>query len=151
MKNFNAGIVAGLVLLVYSITIFVLSFDFDYYTNFGPGPGLLPMWLSGGLIILSILYILESMKKGGIKLRDILPKGRPLGGILTTLAVVPLFMLIVNTTGFVIACILVLFFTLRREYKWYWGLGISVFTSVILFYVFQTLLGVPLPVNSFGW
>jgi putative tricarboxylic transport membrane protein len=151
VRKINAGIIAGLVILIYSCVIFWLSFDYDYYTNLGPGPGLLPMWLSGALIVLSILYMFECVRKEVVLVKDILPKGRELGGVLTALGVILLFMIIVNTTGFVIACTLLLFLLLVREFKWYWGLGISAGASILLFIVFYTLLGVPLPVNAFGW
>lgn len=83
--------------------------------------------------------------------KDIFPKGRELGNILSVLASVVVFMLIVNFTGFIIASTVLLFILLVREYKWYSGLAISAVTSIILFIVFKSFFDIPLPVNMFGW
>lgn len=110
-----------------------------------------PRWLSGILIIISIVYIWQSVKKEVFQFKDIFPKGRELGNILSVLASVVVFMLIVNFTGFIIASTVLLFILLVREYKWYSGLAISAVTSIILFIVFKSFFDIPLPVNMFGW
>jgi hypothetical protein len=60
-------------------------------------------------------------------------------------------MVLVNFTGFIFASTVLLFIVFSREYKWYWGLGISIFTSIILFVIFKVFFGIPLPVSMFGW
>jgi hypothetical protein len=61
------------------------------------------------------------------------------------------FTVIVNTTGFVIAGSILLFAMFIRDYKWYYALSASVAIAVLLLFVFQSLLGVSLPVNEYGW
>ncbi|WP_155614691.1 tripartite tricarboxylate transporter TctB family protein [Paenibacillus validus] len=147
----NAGFWTGIVLLIFASIVFWQSFSLKYYTAFGPGPGMFPRWLSGILIIISIVYIWQSVKKEVFQFKDIFPKGRELGNILSVLASVVVFMLIVNFTGFIIASTILLFILLVREYKWYSGLAISAVTSIILFIVFKSFFDIPLPVNMFGW
>ncbi|MBP1153608.1 MULTISPECIES: tripartite tricarboxylate transporter TctB family protein [unclassified Paenibacillus] len=147
----NAGLWASLLLLVFSIFMFWQSLSYPYYTSSGPGPGFLPRWIGGALIVLSLLYMWESIKKSVIYFTDILPKGRPLISVLVALGSLLVFIAIVGFAGFVISAIVLLFISLVREYKWYSALGISIVTSLFVFYVFYTLLGVPLPVNALGW
>lgn len=151
MKRLNAGVWAGIFLLAFALVFFALSLSLKYYTKFGPGPGLFPVWLSGALIITSLVYIWQSFKKQGVSWADVLPKGREMGNVLSVLGSVLLFMIIVNVTGFVIASTVLLFILLRREYKWHLGLGISAGVSVLLFLIFKSYFAIPLPVNGFGW
>lgn len=137
--------------MVYAIIIFYQSFSLDYSTQLGPGPGFFPRWLSGGLIILTFLYIGHSAKNKLVSTGDMWPKGRARGSILSMLAGLVVFTLIVNTTGFVVAGSILLFAMFSRDYKWYKALMASIAISVLLFVVFQSLLGVSLPVNEFGW
>ncbi|GAB7386681.1 tripartite tricarboxylate transporter TctB family protein [Bacillaceae bacterium] len=151
MKRVNAGVLAGILTLVFAVIILLESFSYDYQGPLGPGPGLFPRWLSGLLIVLSGFYIFDSVKKDVIKIIDILPKGKELRALLSILGALIVFILIVPYTGFIVAGTVFLFILLVREYKWYVGLGISAGVSAFLFWVFDTLLNVPLPVNAFGW
>jgi len=147
----NAGIWAGIVLLLFSVFVFWQSFSLHYRTAFGPGPGMFPRWLSGILIVLSLVYIWQSARKEIFRLSEILPKGEGLINILSVLLSVFVFMVIVNHTGFMIAGTAMLFIVLFRHFKWYAALIIAFVVTLILFLIFKPLLGVPIPVNQFGW
>lgn len=147
----NAGVWAGLAILVYAATIFYQSLSLDYSTRLGPGPGYFPFWLSGGLIVLSLLYIWNSAKDKLVSTADLWPKGKALFAILSMLGGLVIFSLILDYTGFVIAGSILLFTMFIHDFKWYTALGASVAVVIILFFVFQSLLGVSLPVNEFGW
>ncbi|MCS7460516.1 tripartite tricarboxylate transporter TctB family protein [Paenibacillus doosanensis] len=147
----NAGVWAGLLLLGFGGILFWQSLTLEYSTALGPGPGFLPLWLSGSLMLVSLLYIGESLKKEAIRLHALLPRGRALGNIGCAIGALIVFMLIVSFTGFVIAATALLFIVLAREFRWHWALCISGGISVAVFVIFQTLLDVPLPVNDFGW
>lgn len=151
MKRQNAGVWVGGIVVLFALVIFIQSFSLKYYTKFGPGPGLFPIWLSGILLLIGIAYIWHSIKKEVITWADILPKGREMGNVLSVIVAVAIFMLLVNVTGFIIASTVLLFTLLRREYKWYTGLGISSGVSIVLFLVFKSFFTIPLPVNMFGW
>ncbi|MDF2681133.1 MAG: tripartite tricarboxylate transporter family receptor [Brevibacillus sp.] len=151
MKRQNAGVWVGGIVVLFALVIFVQSFSLKYYTKFGPGPGLFPIWLSGILLLIGGAYIWHSLKKEVITWADILPKGREMGNVLSVILAVVIFMVIVNVTGFIIASTVLLFILLRREYKWYTGLGISSGVSIVLFLVFKSFFTIPLPVNMFGW
>jgi putative tricarboxylic transport membrane protein len=151
MKKLYAGAWAGIFFTVFGIVMLVNSLSYKYSSNMGPGPGMFPLWLSGILILLSLLSIVQSIKKDRTTFAEILPKGKDLKKLILILAALAGFILIIQFAGFVIAGIVFLFILLAGEYKWYVNLAISIGVSVLLFWVFGILLSVPLPVNSFGF
>jgi hypothetical protein len=148
----NASLWCGVILLIYSIVMFVQSLSLQYYAKFGlgPGPGFFPIWLSGALGVLSLIFIFRALKRP-VPLQDILPHGQGLKNVLSTLGAVLLFILIAKTTGFTIACTLMLSIVLKGQYGWRKGLAISLSITLVLLVIFQHLLDVPLPVNMWGW
>ncbi len=146
----NAGVWVGMVILILAGIVFWQSLSYDYYGDYGPGPGLFPLWLSGLLMLLSLLYIGESRKRV-IQVKDVFPRAGALGDVLRIIAALVLFVVAAPFTGYTIAGIAMLFLLFCREYKWYWGLGISTLVTLLVFFVFLRFLQVPLPVNSFGF
>lgn len=147
----NAGVWSGSIVLVFATVIFYQALSLDYSTPLGPGPGFFPRWLGGLLIILALAYIWDSIKNEVIPLAELFPRGKALENIVATLLGMVLFLVVVSFTGFVVAGTMLLFIMLRPEYRWYKALGISLGISLLLLIVFQSILGVPLPVNDFGW
>ena len=72
-------------------------------------------------------------------------------GVYSTAVGIIFFSVVVPYTGFVVATTGLLFIMLRRDYKWYTALAAGLIASIILLFCFQTLLGIKLPVNDFGW
>ncbi|MFC0272082.1 tripartite tricarboxylate transporter TctB family protein [Metabacillus herbersteinensis] len=149
MKNLNMWV--GFAILAFAGFIFWQALYFDYYSNIGPGPGLFPIWLSGLLIILSLLFIVSAFRTDKIYFSDVFPKGKQRTKIIRILGSILLFILISPYAGFTIAGILILFILFFGEMKWYTAIGTSVVTTLVIFLVFKSFLGVPLPVNIFGW
>jgi putative tricarboxylic transport membrane protein len=148
MKNLNMWV--GIFILIFAGVTFYHGLSYEYYSNIGPGPGLFPIWLSGFLVILSVLFIVSAFKEK-ISFSDVFPKGSERNNILKILGSIVLFILISPYAGFTVAGTLVLLILFIGEMKWYTAVGTSVVTTVIIFLVFKTFLGVPLPVNVFGW
>ncbi len=147
----NAGMWAGIVILLYAGTFFYQSLSLEYYTRMGPGPGFFPRWLGGLLFVLTLCYIWEAVKHKAVSLRDLLPEGRALGNMGAMLGGLIVFTLILRYTGFVTAGAVLMFAMFIRDFRWPYALGAAVGVSVLLFVVFQGLLGVSLPTNDFGW
>lgn len=146
----NAGVWVGLILLGFSGAIFFQAFSYGYYGSYGPGPGLFPRWLGGGLFVLSILYIIDSIRNGGLDIRELFPKDASLRKVGAVFLALVLFLLIVPFAGYTLASVLMLFLLFIGEYKWYSSLLYSICVSASVFYVFKYLLNVPLPVNFLG-
>ncbi|NHM31366.1 tripartite tricarboxylate transporter TctB family protein [Neobacillus terrae] len=151
MRNLNAQTWAGVIILLFGVLILIQSFFYSYSSNLGPGPGMFPLWLSGILILLSIMHIVKSIKKEGGKLPRLLPKGNDLRKLLKILSALVGFTLLIPFVGFTIAGFIFLFILLSGEYKWYSNAMISIGVTALMFWVFNGLLSVPLPVNYFGF
>lgn len=147
----NAGVWAGIVFLAYASGMFWQSLSLKYYTQYGPGPGLFPRWLSGILFVLALLFIWQSIKDEVVTFRDIFPKGKAFFNVASVWVACIVFMLLLDYTGFIIASSILLFTLFIRSYNWQWALGLSVVISVILFLTFDKAFGIPLPVSVFGW
>lgn len=145
----NAGVWTGLILLVCAGLMFSVSLGYGYYSKYGPGAGFFPLWISGGLILFSALYILESVKAKGYSFAEVFPQGREFSYMLTVIGAISIFILLINYTGYIIAGICMLLMLFLREYKWHWGLGLSVVTALCLYVVFQVFLKIPLPTGMF--
>lgn len=147
----NVGVLTGICLLVYSGILFYQSWGLDYYTPMGPGPGFLPLWLSGILFVISLFYIAECIKGEGISLKELFPRGGMLYDMVFMFVGLCFTGLFLEEVGFVTCGSLLLFLMTFRKYKWYYALPSSIVITFIIFTVFQTCLGVPLPINEFGW
>jgi putative tricarboxylic transport membrane protein len=147
----NLAFYMSLFFLLFGGIMFWESLTMDYFSEYGPGPGLLPLWVSGLIIVLSLLYLISAFKKDIILFSQVLPKGEGLINVLVCIGSLILFMVIAPLAGFVIASTLTLFLLFLRGYKWYWSMGLSASIACIIFWVFGIILEVPLPVNDLGW
>lgn len=145
------GVLTGIGLLVYSGVLFYQAWGLEYYTAFGPGAGFLPLWLSGILFVVTLFYIAECVKDGAVSLKKLFPRGSMLYDILLMFAGLGFTGVFLELVGFVTCGSILLFLMTFRKYKWYYALPISLAVSFLIFTVFETFLGVPLPVNEFGW
>ena len=149
MKNLEVYI-SGFFILFGAI-IFQLSLSMKYYGEYGPGPGLLPLWISGMMVVLAAINLVTALKKNKTRLSDILPKGTGLINVLSCVGAYALFLLVVPYVGFTISSIAMLFILFSRGYSWRKGICLSILVTGILFFIFGSVLTVPLPVNEFGW
>jgi putative tricarboxylic transport membrane protein len=145
------GVYVALFFLVFSGVVFWLSLQLRYSSQFGPGPGFLPLWTSGLLFLFSVFYLVMAFKKDIILIKDVFPKGEGFVNVLVTFLSLILFMALVKFAGFVITGIITLFLLFSRGYKWYWSLGLATTVTLVVFGLFGQLLGIPLPVNDYGW
>lgn len=144
----KVGVGLGGVFLIFSSVLFWQSFSFDYYSDLGPGPGLFPRWLSASLILLSLLYLAGSLRGIQAKWSEVLPKGRDLLNVIIVLVSVLLFMLLLDSAGFIVAGAVMLVVLLARTYKWYIAAAVAIGTSVLLYVAFSLGLDVPLPTGD---
>ncbi|HWR41918.1 tripartite tricarboxylate transporter TctB family protein [Sporomusa sp.] len=147
----NAGVWTSIVLLAYSLTLLFQSLSLDYYNQLGPGPGFLPLWLSGTLVIVTLCYLWDSIKGEVISIGEIFPRGDTLIDIVSMLGGLCFFALVVEYVGFTLSGSLLVFIMTVLKYKWYYALPTAIIVAFSIFIIFQILLGVPLPVNEYGW
>ncbi|WP_338450645.1 tripartite tricarboxylate transporter TctB family protein [Niallia oryzisoli] len=145
---------AGIFLFLFSSVFFVQALGYEYSGSLGPGPGFFSSWISGGLAVLSLIYIYQTYKKGKTAEKEEdedTPKNHSFGVIAYTLGCMLFYVLALNYLGFVLTTTIFLFALLFKEYKWYTSLGIAIFASILIFWLFGVILKVALPLNVFGW
>lgn len=144
-------VITGFVILAIALLFFIQSFSYGYYTRFGPGSGFFPIWINGGLVLVATLFILESLREKTESGGETWPRGKALANILATISSLVLFSLLVPPLGFVIPCAIMLSIMLIFHYKWYIAIPAALVSSILILIVFQSLLGLRLPVNEFNW
>ena len=149
MKNIEVYVSAFFIII--GAVVFSQALSLAYYGEYGPGPGLLPVWASGLMILLSVVNLVSACKKNNTQFSELIPRGTGLINLLACVGSFMLFMLIVQYTGFTVSGILMLFILFSRGYKWHWAFGMSVLVTGVLFFVFSSVLGIPIPVNEYGW
>ncbi|MGE7604045.1 tripartite tricarboxylate transporter TctB family protein [Peribacillus sp. NPDC097675] len=144
MSNYRSGITAGIVILLLALFLFVMSFQYSYSSVLGPGPGFFPRWLSGILIILSILYIFESAK-GKNSSSESWPTGGSLKRILFIIMSLFIFLIFFILGGFLLAGVIFMSILFYKEYRWYTTLSMSVGITLFIYLMFNTVLKVYIP------
>lgn len=147
MVGSKPGVLAGVIILLVAIIAFVMSFQYSYSSNLGPGPGFFPTWLSGILILLSILYIYESVT-GKNESSETWPRGKALKHIGYIMGSLVLFIVFFALFGFLVSGIILMFMLFYKEYKWYINLLMSVGIITFIYWLFNTILKVHLPLNG---
>ncbi|KQL43542.1 hypothetical protein AN963_29290 [Brevibacillus choshinensis] len=150
MRKLNANAWAGVFLLLVAIVFLIKSFSYAYSSEVGPGPGFFPIWLSGALLVLAVIYIISSMRSESSD-KVTFPSGKSLKSVLFLLCSMILFVALLPYLGFIACSTLFLFALLYKAYKWYINLLTSAGVSVLLYVVFAIVLEVQLPVSALGW
>ncbi|NLG37284.1 MAG: tripartite tricarboxylate transporter TctB family protein, partial [Clostridiales bacterium] len=122
IKKIKLGtVIAGMFMLV-SAFMLIIAFNLRYWSSkYAPGPGFIPRWASGLMLILSIVAFVQSFKeKDGVTLADVLPKDRTsrinlylcVGGLIFFLAAV-------RWLGFIPTSSILLAVLFSRGTKWW--------------------------------
>lgn len=151
MKLQNAGLWFGVFYLAVSALWFALSFQYRYYSDFGPGAGMYPRWLSGISILVACVYIWNARTKQARPFGEAFPGGKELLNVATIFAACIAFILLLDLVGFNITGTLFLCMALFKHYKWWQVILTSVLVTVILFVLFKYCFSVPLPVTALGF
>ncbi|MEU6643517.1 tripartite tricarboxylate transporter TctB family protein [Saccharomonospora sp. NPDC046836] len=156
MRKPGSTVVASGGIVVMFAALLVVALGYPYMVeargSSRPGPGFFPVWILGILVALSIVNLVQEIRKRVTETR-ILPSGQSLLKLVKVFGSVVLFVALAPFAGFTIACALFLFliYCFANGFGWLRSAGLSVGISIALFVLFRTLLGVQLPVNALGW
>jgi putative tricarboxylic transport membrane protein len=151
-KILQGEILAGLLLAALGVFILLESFDLEYTSDFGPGPGFLPFWLGIIISVFSALLILVTIRKPfSPESSGAEASGNPRRSLIGWVAMaltVPLLTLL----GFYISfAILSAFLVLTMERR---SAAVAVAVAVGcasgFYLIFSLALGVPLPSAPWG-
>jgi len=146
-KKLQAGAWAGIVFLAIGILFFAYSLIYPYSSEVGPGSGFFPIWISGFLIILALIYIYESVK-GNDSAEEITKES--FTKVLMIVIFMVLFVLFLPIAGFNISGTAFLFAMFFKSYGLVKNLIISLVSTLAIYFLFL-LLGVQLPLNALGF
>ena len=149
----NAGVWAGSFFLAISLIYGVTSFQYGYISKdqgIGPGPGFFPFWLCLFMGVCSTIHIFNSIRVP-VSVKSILPDIRGMKAIGRIVFCILMYLLIARVAGFIITFTLMLFIFFYGYFKLHVNLLVSLGVVLFLYAVFIIWLGVPLPVNDFGW
>lgn len=155
----RADIVAGILLALGFGAALWEAASFQYRTEFAPGPGFAPVWISAIALAIALLIAFNAYRSSmhakpdeeaqpveRIEARGLARVGATLAGLLVMLAIVPLI-------GFVpsILAFLVFLTLLVQRLPVRVGLAASAGTVIFVYLVFVHFLDVPIPKGPLGF
>ena len=145
-----ADLVAGAVALALGLAVTLFSFQLNYMSEFGPGPGFLPRWIGFGITACSLVILAQVLKKNRT-VGEFFKPGTKLGvKILIEIIITFLFFPVV---GFSIALGIFTGVAMRTMGRHRWiscGLTAAV-TAVCVHFLFGHYLDIPLPEGMVGF
>jgi putative tricarboxylic transport membrane protein len=153
LNKIKLNTVVCAVFLGFALFYFYVAMGLNYWSGaYAPGPGFIPRWVSGAMVVLSAFALINSFKEKGPVLSEILPKERSGRINLFVCWGALLFLLLfVEKLGFAVTASIALTAMLSRGTNWLKAALIGVSLSLICFFIFKVLLQMPIPVNQFGW
>ena len=139
-----------MVVLVLGLAAIYLSSQLEYYSEDGPGPGFLPLWLGVVLIGCAIFIIINVLKKHD-KIGTFFKPRTKLG--LRVLIIIFIVFLLLPLLGFSIGLALLVGITMRiiGKHRWVSCSLTAVVTAICIHLVFISWLTIPLPQGLIGW
>jgi hypothetical protein len=145
-----AEFIAGAVVLILGLAVIFFSSQMEYYSEFGPGPGFLPLWVGiciTGCAVVLMFNLLRKHGKSGAFL-----KLRTREGFKLLIIIIATFFLL-PFLGFSIGFGLFAGITMRIMGRHHWvpcGLT-AVVIAIGIRLVFSHWLMIPLPTGIVGW
>lgn len=128
-----------------ALLFFIVGLSYPYNTDLGPGPGFVPVWISGIMVILTFILTIISIKnhtKG-----NFITSKKGLINFLIYIMLLILTVILTKLIGLVISlalfCLAV--FKVVDRYNWKDSVLVSVGVAIIIFVIFDYWLQIPLP------
>jgi putative tricarboxylic transport membrane protein len=150
----KADTVTGIILLVLSGYMIVVSSQMKSPGNLGTGAGFLPFWLGVALAVLSVVLIVSARRyTSDVANRSPFPPKQVFISITLLLAGLAGYIILMEWLGFIVNTFLFVTFLMRvvERARWPLSLQVSVLATGALYVVFQILLTIGLPKNMFGF
>jgi putative tricarboxylic transport membrane protein len=145
-----ANLLAGIAVLLFGSVVVYFASQLPYKSEYGPGPGFLPLWVGVGLIACAIAAIIKAVRQYGHEEgKFIQPKTRQVAFVLVTLMIT---FLLVPVFGLSLSLALFTGFTMRTagRHGWILCVLVAVATVAAVRFIFGYGLDIPLPKGYIG-
>jgi hypothetical protein len=145
-----ADLIAGGVALALGLAVTLLSFQLDYMSEFGPGPGFLPRWIGLGITACALVILVRVLRKKR-RAGEFFKPGTKLG--VKVLIEIIITLLFFPVLGFSVALGIFTGVAMRTMGRHRWiscGLTAAV-TAVCVHFLFGHYLDIPLPEGMIGF
>ncbi len=144
----KADRISGIFWLCFSILIIILSYRLGLGTLHQPGPGFLFFWVNIALGIMSLVVLFKAW--GGKKREGAQPaifEGQKMSKIVFVLLALFIYVLLMETVGFLPMTFLLFMFLLGiiEKKRWFLTVFVSVVVTAISYLIFQVWLQCMLP------
>jgi uncharacterized membrane protein len=145
-----ADLVGGLVVLLLGIAIVFFSYQLPYESEYGPGPGFLPLWL-GIVLIGSAVFVLLNILRKHVKADTFLKPGTKQSAMMFILIFISFLLL--PLLGFAVGLAFFCGLTMRvmGKHSWMACSFTTVGLAIGIHFVFGQWLNIPLPGGVVGW
>jgi len=145
-----ADLIGGVIVLLLGLAVIYFSSQLEYYSEYGPGPGFLPLWV--GIIIAGCaIYVIIDVLKKHHKIGTFFKPRTKLG--LHVLVIIFITFLLLPLLGFSIGLAVFVGITMRimGKHRWLSCSLTAVVTAICIHLVFISWLTIPLPQGLIGW
>lgn len=168
MIRINKDIIASAFLILLSIVMYIASNSIIKLTVSQVGADFVPKLVAIGILILSIFYLIQSIKQQRVSKKEIDSKTTneeetsteekrkisPLN-VLATVSLLVLYVALLPYIGFLITTTVYLFFQMyflaaKTERKIPLFVGISIVSSVLIYFIFKSVFYLMLPAGILG-
>lgn len=146
-------LVTALVISSFAVFVIYEASSLPYYSEYGPGPGFLPLWLGMGIFVLALSLVFANLL-GFARIEEGVPQpwtaiGRALGGWVGLMVAIALLPWVGFGLSFAfLTTLLILVLEGRSPLT---ALGTAVSLSLGFYLIFALALGVPLPSGPWGF
>jgi putative tricarboxylic transport membrane protein len=146
----QARVIGGFTVLALGLATVFFSLQLPYHSDYGPGPGFLPLWIGVVLVLCSLVVTVQELRTANSGETFFQPRTRM---AVKVLVVIALTFLVFPLVGFSVGFGLFIFATMRLmgSHRWVTCGVAAVLTAVSIHFLFGHWLDIPLPTGLVGW
>ncbi|HYL79258.1 MAG TPA: tripartite tricarboxylate transporter TctB family protein [Candidatus Acidoferrum sp.] len=146
----HARVIGGVAVLLLGIATVFFSRQLPYHSNYGPGPGFLPLWIGVVLVLCSLVVTVQELRVPNKGETFFQPRTRM---AVKVLVVIALTFLLFPLLGFSVGFGLFICATMRLmgSHRWVTCGMAAIVTAVSIHFLFGHWLDIPLPTGLVGW
>ena len=146
----HARVLGGVAVLALGLATVFFARQLPYHSNYGPGPGFLPIWIGYVLAICGIIVTIQELRAPNKGDTFFQPRTRM---AIKVLVVIAAAFLLFPLLGFAVGFGLFICATMRLmgKHRWVTCGTAAVVTAVSIHFLFGQWLDIPLPTGWVGW